>query len=85
MILQEEGDPLSYLALYRKWRPSVFEDVIIRNILLSDIKNQIKNQNIAHAYLFCGTRGNWEKNSTAKIFAKRSIAFPQGYESLRGL
>ncbi len=61
--------PLSYLALYRKWRPSVFEDVIGQEHITRTLKNQIKNQNIAHAYLFCGTRGTG-KTSTAKIFAK---------------
>jgi len=61
--------PLSYLALYRKWRPKVFEDVIGQEHITRTLKNQIKNQNIAHAYLFCGTRGTG-KTSTAKIFAK---------------
>ena len=69
MILQEESDPLSYLALYRKWRPSVFEDVIGQEHITRTLKNQIKNQNLAHAYLLCGTRGTG-KTSTAKIFAK---------------
>ncbi|QZY57574.1 DNA polymerase III subunit gamma/tau [Crassaminicella profunda] len=60
---------MSYVALYRKWRPKVFEDVVGQGHITQTLKNQIKNQNIAHAYLFCGTRGTG-KTSTAKIFAR---------------
>lgn len=61
--------PLTYIALYRKWRPRTFEDVIGQEHITQTLKNQIKNNNIAHAYLFCGTRGTG-KTSTAKIFAR---------------
>lgn len=60
---------MSYIALYRKWRPEVFEDVVGQEHITTTLKNQIKNHNIAHAYLFCGTRGTG-KTSTAKIFAR---------------
>ncbi|WP_129600572.1 DNA polymerase III subunit gamma/tau [Anaerophilus nitritogenes] len=60
---------MAYMALYRKWRPQVFEDVIGQEHIIKTLKNQIKNNNIAHAYLFCGTRGTG-KTSTAKIFAR---------------
>ncbi|QEK13414.1 DNA polymerase III subunit gamma/tau [Crassaminicella thermophila] len=60
---------MSYVALYRKWRPKVFEDVVGQQHITQTLKNQIKNENIAHAYLFCGTRGTG-KTSTAKIFAR---------------
>lgn len=60
---------MTYLALYRRWRPKVFEDVIGQEHITKTLKNQIKNNGIAHAYLFCGTRGTG-KTSTAKIFAK---------------
>ncbi|MFZ5967281.1 MAG: DNA polymerase III subunit gamma/tau [Bacillota bacterium] len=60
---------MAYVALYRKWRPDIFEDVIGQGHIVQTLKNQIKNDNIAHAYLFCGTRGTG-KTSTAKIFAR---------------
>ncbi|MBQ9737317.1 MAG: DNA polymerase III subunit gamma/tau [Clostridia bacterium] len=59
----------SYQALYRKWRPSVFEDVIGQSHISETLQNAIKNNRIAHAYLFCGTRGTG-KTSTAKIFSR---------------
>ncbi|SKC91785.1 DNA polymerase-3 subunit gamma/tau [Maledivibacter halophilus] len=60
---------MGYTALYRKWRPIVFEEVVGQSHITMTIKNQIKNDSIAHAYLFCGTRGTG-KTSTAKIFAR---------------
>ncbi len=58
-----------YLALYRKYRPSTFNGVIGQEHITTSLKNQIKNDAISHAYLFCGTRGTG-KTSVAKIFAK---------------
>lgn len=58
-----------YLALYRKYRPSTFQGVIGQEHITTSLKNQIKNDAISHAYLFCGTRGTG-KTSVAKIFAK---------------
>ena len=60
---------MSYLALYRKYRPTVFEEVIGQDHIVKTLKSQIKNDTIGHAYLFCGTRGVG-KTSIAKIFAK---------------
>lgn len=60
---------MSYTALYREWRPRIFEDVVGQNHITVTLKNQIKNGRIAHAYLFSGTRGTG-KTSTAKIFSK---------------
>lgn len=60
---------MSYTALYREWRPKNFKDVIGQQHITITLKNQIKNNRIAHAYLFCGTRGTG-KTSTAKILAK---------------
>lgn len=60
---------MSYTALYRKWRPKTFDDVIGQEHIVRTLKNQIESNRIAHAYLFCGTRGTG-KTSTAKIFAK---------------
>lgn len=60
---------MSYTALYRKWRPTTFEDVKGQDHIVQTLKNQISSQRIGHAYLFCGTRGTG-KTSIAKIFAR---------------
>jgi DNA polymerase-3 subunit gamma/tau len=60
---------MSYTALYRKWRPATFAGVVGQDHIVKTLINQIKADRIAHAYLFCGTRGTG-KTSTAKIFAK---------------
>ena len=60
---------MAYTALYREWRPKTFEDVVGQEHITVTLKNQIKNNRIAHAYLLCGTRGTG-KTSTAKIFSK---------------
>lgn len=60
---------MSYMALYREWRPKVFEDVIGQDHIVRTIKNQILQSRIPHAYLFCGTRGTG-KTTTAKILSK---------------
>ena len=60
---------MAYTALYREWRPSTFYDVVGQEHITTTLKNQILNNRIAHAYLFCGTRGTG-KTSTAKIFAR---------------
>ena len=60
---------MSYQALYRKWRPTTFEDVKGQDHIVTTLKNQIKLDRIGHAYLFCGTRGTG-KTTIAKIFAK---------------
>lgn len=58
-----------YLALYRKYRPRTFEEVIGQDHIVKTLVNQIKLDKISHAYLFTGSRGTG-KTSTAKIFAK---------------
>lgn len=58
-----------YLALYRKYRPKTFDEVIGQDHIVTTLKNQIKLDKISHAYLFTGSRGTG-KTSTAKIFAK---------------
>jgi len=60
---------LGYTALYREWRPKNFEDVVGQEHITTTLKNEIINDRIAHAYLFCGTRGTG-KTSTAKVMAK---------------
>lgn len=60
---------MAYTALYRKWRPTRFEDVRGQEHIVKTLKNQILSNRIGHAYLFCGTRGTG-KTSLAKIFAR---------------
>jgi len=60
---------LEYTALYRQWRPEIFDDVIGQDAIVRILKNQIESNRIGHAYLFCGSRGTG-KTSTAKVFAK---------------
>jgi len=57
------------LALYREFRPKNFNEVVGQDYIIQTLKNQIKNNRLTHAYLFCGPRGTG-KTSTAKIFAK---------------
>ena len=60
---------MGYLALYRKYRPCDFSDLVGQSEVASIIKNEILNDKISHAYLFSGPRGTG-KTSTAKIIAK---------------
>ena len=60
---------MSYQALYRKFRPTEFDDVKGQEHIVETLKNQITADRIGHAYLFCGTRGTG-KTTIAKIFAK---------------
>ena len=60
---------MSYMALYRKFRPDVFEEVKGQDAIVTTLRNQVRTGRIGHAYLFCGTRGTG-KTTLAKIFAK---------------
>lgn len=60
---------MSYTALYRKFRPNVFEDVKGQEHIVRTLKNQVKSGRVGHAYIFCGTRGTG-KTTLAKILAR---------------
>ena len=60
---------MSYMALYRKFRPTNFDEVKGQDHIVTTLKNQMRTGRIGHAYLFCGTRGTG-KTTVAKILAK---------------
>lgn len=60
---------MAYIALYRKWRPSVFEDVVEQEHVVKTLRYSVSTQRIAHAYLFCGTRGTG-KTTMAHILSR---------------
>ena len=60
---------MAYQAIYRRFRPLTFDDVVGQNHITTTLKNQVMNGACAHAYLFCGTRGTG-KTSTAKILSR---------------
>lgn len=60
---------MAYIALYRKYRPQTFSDMVGQESVTKILKNQIKSGKISHAYIFSGTRGTG-KTSAAKIFAR---------------
>lgn len=60
---------MAYQAIYRKWRPMVFEDIVGQSHITETLKNQIITNKVGHAYLFCGTRGTG-KTTAAKVFAR---------------
>lgn len=60
---------MSYIALYRKYRPDKFESIVGQENVTQILKNQVKNGKISHAYIFSGTRGTG-KTSAAKVFAR---------------
>ena len=60
---------MGYQALYRRYRPARFEDFVGQEAVIKTLRSQIMSGRIAHAYLFCGTRGTG-KTSTAKVFAR---------------
>ncbi|KOF55617.1 MULTISPECIES: DNA polymerase III subunit gamma/tau [Clostridium] len=60
---------MAYTALYREWRPKNFSEVVGQEHVTVTLRNQVKNNRIAHAYLLCGTRGTG-KTTTAKILSK---------------
>ena len=61
---------MSYMALYRKFRPDQFDEVKGQEHIVTTLKNQLMADRIGHAYLFCGTRGTG-KTTVAKLLQKQ--------------
>lgn len=66
---EDELGNMSYVALYRKFRPQTFSEVKGQDHIVTTLQNQLKAGRIGHAYLFCGTRGTG-KTTVAKILAR---------------
>ena len=60
---------MAYQALYRQWRPADFSSMVGQEAIVATLRNQVATGRIAHAYLFCGSRGTG-KTSSAKIMAR---------------
>ena len=60
---------MSYRALYRAWRPETFRDIVGQDAIVQTLIHQVESGRIAHAYLFCGSRGTG-KTTTAKVLAR---------------
>ena len=67
--MSENANKKEYIALYRKWRPSVFSDVIGQDHITKVLRSEVEHSSVSHAYIFCGSRGTG-KTTCAKILAK---------------
>ena len=67
-----------YKALYREYRPETFEEVIGQEHIIKILRNQVKQDSVSHAYLFCGTRGTG-KTTTARLMAKAVNCLSDGH------
>ena len=74
---------MSYKALYRTYRPSSFEEVVGQQHIVTTLKNAVKQNKIAHAYLFCGPRGTG-KTTIAKLLARSTECAMQSVPQLFG-
>ena len=68
-LLRTENFPMSYQVIARKWRPQTFDDLVGQQHVTDTLKNAIKNDRVAHAYIFSGARGVG-KTTAARILAK---------------
>lgn len=69
MVIIQGVIETSHLALYRAYRPQTFDEVVEQQHIVTTLKNAVISKKVAHAYLFCGTRGTG-KTTMAKIFAR---------------
>ena len=68
LLMTEETD-MAHQAIYRKWRPTTFDDIVGQEHITRTLKNQILSDTVGHAYLFCGTRGTG-KTTCAKVLSR---------------
>ena len=61
---------MSYQALYRAWRPETFSQIVGQDAVVKTLRHQVETGRVAHAYLFCGTRGTG-KTTAAKVLCPR--------------
>lgn len=73
----------NYIALYRKYRPKSFEDVVGQDAIVKTLFNALTHKKVTHAYIFSGPRGTG-KTSIAKIFGKALNCFVEGDETFPG-
>lgn len=69
LVINGRDCAMEHQAIYRKWRPMVFEDIVGQTHITKTLKNQILTGRVGHAYLFCGTRGTG-KTTCAKVFSR---------------
>ena len=69
LIYSKEDLSMAYTALYRKFRPKNFSEIVGQDHIIQTLKNQVKSGRVGHAYLLTGGRGTG-KTSTAKILAR---------------
>ena len=62
---------MSYVALYRKYRPKNFEEIVGQKAIVTTLKNQLSSGKIGHAYLFCGMRGTGK--TTLPVFTRPEL------------
>ncbi len=74
---------MSYKALYRKWRPEVFEEVMGQEHIVRTLKNQIAADSVSHAYLFSGIRGTGKNLHSQNICQSHQLPKPTGWKSLQ--
>ena len=60
---------MSYQALYRAWRPETFSQIVGQDAVVRTLRHQVETGRVAHAYLFCGTRGTG-KTTAAKVLSR---------------
>ena len=68
-LFVRRGDTALYQALYRKWRPRTFDDVVGQEHITTTLKHEVASSKFSHAYLFTGSRGTG-KTTCSKIIAK---------------
>ena len=67
---------MAYQALYRQWRPKDFSSMVAQEAVISTLRNQVMNGRVAHAYLFCGSRGTGKTSTAKSSRAPSTVSIP---------